>query len=291
MTDVTARLTLHRAREAARAGDLAEASRLLAGVSADSVEALDLKARVHAQRGEFAEADRCWARVQELDPDNAAAAAGRRTTRKIVAGRRLARPLITAGRVTVVTSTAACVLLAGGAAWLVVRAPAPAVAQQRDPRADELQRQLDAADAARAAAVDRRLKDLDAIAGALTMPGVTAQCRADDVQVLFDTGLFPQDLEISPAGVALLAEIGRRLAGLDVQTTVVGHSVAVPGGPASGGSAIALERAEVAAQHLAAGAGLPLTAFLLATADQAQQPFPDDARNRTVTLVLSPKGA
>jgi hypothetical protein len=331
MTEVTARLALHAAREAARAGDLDEAARLLAdldsvaelgpqgrepAVGVDSVDvldrkarsdladpsrrlagadgywvdALDLKARVHAQRGEFAEADRCWARVQEFDADNAEAAAGRRTVGKILAGRRLARPLITAGRVTVVTSTVVCVLLAGGAAWLVVHAPAPAVAQQRDSRADELQRRLDAADAARTAAADRRLKDLNAIAAAMTMPGVTAQRRADDVQVVFDAGLFPSEVEISPSGAALLAEVGRRLAGLDVQTTVVGHSVAVPGGPANGGSAIALERAEVATQHLAGGAGLPLTAFLLSTADQTQQPFPDDARNRTVTLVISPKG-
>ena len=290
MTDVTARLTLHRAREAARAGDLALAAQLLTDL--DSVAALDLKARVHAQRGEFAEADRCWAGVQEQDADNADAAAGRKTVGKILAGRRLARPLITAGRVTVVTSTVVCVLLAGGAAWLVVRTPPPvANAVQQQSRADSLQQRLDAADAARAAAADRRLRDLNAIAAKLTMPGVVARRRADDVQILFDTGLFPNDVEISSSGAALLAEVGRRLAGLDVQTTVVGHSVALPGGPASGGSAIALERAEVAAQHLASSTGLPLTAFLLATGDQAQQPFPDAARNRTVTLVISPKGA
>jgi hypothetical protein len=68
------------------------------------------------------------------------------------------------------------------------------------------------------------------------------------------------------------------------------RAVAVPSGPATGGSVIALERAEVAAQHLAGAAGLPLTAFLLATADQARQPFPDDARNRTVTLVITLNG-
>jgi len=242
---------------------------------------------VHAQRGEFAEADRCWARVQEADAGNADAAAGRRTVGKILAGRRLARPLVTAGRVTIV----ACVLLAGGAGWLAVRLPAPAVAQQQDSRADALQRRLDAADAARTAAADRRMKDLNAITSRLTMPGVVAQRRADDVQVLFDTGLFPADVEISGPGAALLTEIGHRLAGLDAQTTIVGHAVAVPGGPASGGSVIAFERAEVAAQHLSSAAGLPLTAFLLSTGDQTQQPFPDAPRNRTVTLMISPRGA
>lgn len=122
MTDVT----LHRAREAVRDGDLEEAARLLAGL--DSVAALDLLARVQAQRDEFAEADRCWARVQELDADNAAAAAGRRTVARILAGRRLARPLITAGRATAVVSTAVF-LLAGGVAWVVVTAPPRAAAR------------------------------------------------------------------------------------------------------------------------------------------------------------------
>ncbi|EWM17058.1 hypothetical protein KUTG_07362 [Kutzneria sp. 744] len=118
-------MTLHRAREAVRDGDLEEAARLLAGL--DSVAALDLLARVQAQRDEFAEADRCWARVQELD-DNAAAAAGRRTVARILAGRRLARPLITAGRATAVVSTAVF-LLAGGVAWVVVTAPPRAAAR------------------------------------------------------------------------------------------------------------------------------------------------------------------
>lgn len=122
MTDVT----LHRAREAVRDGDLEEAARLLAGL--DSVAALDLLARLPAQRDEFAEADRWWARVQELDADNAAAAAGRRTVARILAGRRLARPLITAGWATAVVSTA-FFLLAAGVAWVVVTAPPPAAAR------------------------------------------------------------------------------------------------------------------------------------------------------------------
>ena len=290
MTDVIARLTLHQAREAALAGELAVAARLLA--DADSVAALDLLARVQAQRGEFAEADRSWARVQELDADNAAAAAGRRTAGKILAGRRLARPLVTAGRVTAVASTAVLVL-AGGVVWAAVTAPPPAEAQQQlraeSSRADALQQRLDAADDARIAVADRRTRELDAIAAELTMPGVTARRRADDVEVVFDVGVFTGDLEISDAAAGLLVSVGHRLAGLDVRTTVVGHSVAVPGGPATGGSVIALERAEVAAQHLAVGR--PLTEFLLATGDQARQPFSDDARNRTVTLVISPNGA
>jgi molecular chaperone DnaK len=41
--------------------------------------------------------------------------------------------------------------------------------------------------------------------------------------------------------------------------------------------------------YLARGGDGSLTAFTLATADQAQGPFPDAARNRTVTLLVVPK--
>lgn len=105
---------------------------------------------------------------------------------------------------------------------------------------------------------------------------------------MFDNGLFVGDSQISRAGAALLTDVGRRLAGSPTRTTVVGHVVAVPGGRTSGGSTVALDRAEVAVAHLAAGSGLPLTAFALVSADQSDGPFPDAVRNRTVTLVVAP---
>ncbi|MGH3242437.1 MAG: hypothetical protein ACRDNL_18820, partial [Spirillospora sp.] len=63
-----AELTMDRARSAARAGDLDTALRLLSeldNAKAAGPAALDLLARVHAQRGEYKEADACWARVAE----------------------------------------------------------------------------------------------------------------------------------------------------------------------------------------------------------------------------------
>ncbi|SBW22741.1 hypothetical protein FDG2_3061 [Candidatus Protofrankia californiensis] len=138
-------------------------------------------------------------------------------------------------------------------------------------------------------AADRRARDLDAIAKGLALPGVSVERRAEDVRVVFETGLFPRNAEISRKGGSLLAEIGRRLAGMNVTTTVAGHAVAVPGGRTSGGAGVALDRARVAVGYLAAGGRLPLTAFTLVSADQAQGPFPDAPRNRTVTLVITPK--
>lgn len=292
-------LTLYRARSAARTGDLAEAARLLDGLGAEppSVDVLDLRARVHAQRGELSDADRCWARVQELTPDDPAAAAGRALIEKIRAGRRRPRPVVITARAAT-AAVLVCTVAAGGIAWSTTGRPdqhPASTADERQPgprearRAEALAERLAEIEEERTAAAAHRTRSLDAIAEALAMPGVVVHRRADEVQVVFESGLFGGDSTVvRQKSGALLRELGRRLAGLSARTTVIGHAVAVPGGPTSGGSPFALERAAAAAALLAEGGRLPLTAFSLATADQAAGPFPDAPRNRTVTLLLTP---
>ncbi|WP_250280878.1 hypothetical protein [Frankia sp. CiP1_Cm_nod2] len=323
-----AQVAVSRARAAARAGDLDRAARLLDGLDAAGrldaagaagVPVLDLRARVHAQRGELAEADRCWARAQALVPDDPAAAAGRHTIKKISKGRRRVRPLVGPGRVvaaavavTAVTGTALGYFPLDG---LGPRPPGVASPSERalvhaaqprreDESTETLERRVHASeqyasalagrlaslDAERAAAAGRRARDLDAIVEGLgTLSGASVERRAEDVRVVFSTGLFLRDAEISRTGRLLLTRIGGRLASMNVTTTVVGHVSAVAGGRTSGGSTVALDRARVAVGYLAAGGRLPLTAFALVSADQTQGPFPDVQRNRTVTLMIIPR--
>lgn len=346
-------LALSRAHSAARAGDLDLAARLLdeldgrgeltvpdtesrpgsgaeAGAASDAgdaadhatvLAALDLRAKVHAQRGELTEADACWSRVEAVAPDDPDAAAGRRTLAKIAAGRRPARPVVHSGRLAVVAAALAGAALIGGGGWLLAnggdgdRPPADSVAdadteserlEEASRRADTLEDRLAAREAGDTAAAARRDSTLDAVEKRLAMPGVEIRRHADDdLQVVFSTGVFPYDSVIGPQGAAALTEIGRRLADLDsdpdpgagsgagVETTVVGHSVAVPGGAPSGGSVVALNRARVAAQYLAQDSDLRLTDFRLVSADQRRGPFPateaNAPRNRTVTLLITPK--
>ncbi|MFD3522628.1 hypothetical protein [Streptomyces sp. NPDC058653] len=353
-------LTVNRAHSAARAGDLDRAARLLdeldtgghldtARVSfakADSgapsgaasgaeratvVAALNLRAKVHAQRGELTEADACWTRVEALAPDDPDAAAGRLTLAKIASGRRHARPVVHTGRVAVIAAalaaTVAGVALVGGAVRLIsdggddAGRPSGSVTeadsesdrlQAESRRADELAKRIADQEADDSAEAERRDSTLDEVAKRLAMPGVELRRHADDIQLVFSTGVFPYDSVISREGATALTEIGRRLADLNsgadagpgapekgagaetgVETTVVGHSVVVPGGSPSGGSVVALERARVAAQYLAEDSDLRLTDFRLVSADQRRGPFPaTDAnapRNRTVTLLITPK--
>ncbi|MEV0166551.1 hypothetical protein [Nonomuraea fuscirosea] len=352
------RLTLDRARAAARTGDLDTALRLLdkldptaadapdqtgtgtgaaadpaspsasdsasdsvpdsaPGAASSAVAVLDLRARVHAQRGELAEADRCWAAVQELSPGDAAAAEGRRTIARITAGRRRMRPLVRPGRAVLAAAAVTAVVLAGGAVVALGAAGRGAGAPASPVRADALagrvaaleaaletertalgreraavereRAELAAAEERRAAATDRLDAGLAAIAGRLSMPGVTVRRRSQDVYVRFDTGLFPRSADVSPRGRALLRGLGRRISGMDVRITVVGHALPVPGGRTRGGSVVALGRALVAARHLAEGGGLPRTSFTLVSADQSDDPHRQPPRNRTVTLRITPQ--
>lgn len=345
-------LAVNRAHSAARAGDLDLAARLLdelgesgeldgpdaVRVSLDKtgpgsvadratvLAALNLRAKVHAQRGELAEADACWSRVEALAPDDPDAAAGRRTLAKIAAGHRHARPVVHTGRVAVVAAALVGAALIGGGGWLFANADdgaggdggdgdraSKSVAESdtgserlrvESRRADDLKARLAAIEEGFTADAEQRDSTLDEVAKRLAMPGVEIRRHAEDVQLVFSTGVFPYDSVIGPEGAEALTEIGRRLADLEsgagtgkagtgVETTVVGHSVAVPGGAPSGGSVVALNRARVAAQYLAQDSDLRLTDFRLVSADQRRGPFPaTDAnapRNRTVTLLITPK--
>ncbi|WP_329384467.1 hypothetical protein [Streptomyces sp. NBC_01716] len=286
------------------------------------VAALNLRAKVHAQLGELPEADACWTRVEALAPDDPDAAAGRRTLAKITAGRRHARPVVHTGRVAVIAgalaATVAGVALVGGAVRLISNGDddggrASGSVTEADTgserlraesqRADELKERLAALESDSKADAERRDSTLDEVAKRLAMPGVEIRRHADDIQLVFSTGVFPHDTVISREGATALTEIGRRLADLEsgsgegavagVETTVVGHSVAVPGGAPSGGSVVALERARVAAWYLAEDSDLRLTDFRLVSADQRRGPFPateaNAPRNRTVTLLITPK--
>lgn len=287
-------LLVSRAAALARSGSLDAAAEVLGEVGT-SASALDLLARVHAQRGDFAAADECWGRagLAESAPE-------RLTAQAILAGKRRARPLVHSGWLAVGVAVVAIALVAGGGGWLASSlprarpAPVAATVTVSVPVSVPAPAERPTASAAELAAVVRQAEELarqvvlDDVARRLAMPGVRVERRRSDVRVLFDRGVFWRDAELRSGSGDLLLTLGRRLRSLPVSTTVVGHSVTVPGGASHGGSEVALRRAQVAAGYLADGGGLPLTAFTLVSADQSAGPFPERSRNRTVTLLIRP---
>lgn len=108
---------LSKAAELARQGRHAEAAQLLAHTPTDRTEAVavvELLARICAQQGKFAEAEKHWTQVIALNPSHEGARRGLDRIAQI--NRRRTRPLIVAFFAGVVlTSTVA------GAGWLFVR--------------------------------------------------------------------------------------------------------------------------------------------------------------------------
>ncbi|WP_086559780.1 tetratricopeptide repeat protein [Streptomyces africanus] len=280
-------LLVSRARGLARAGELEDALRLLREAEATEPgthrDVLDLRARVHAQRGETAEAAECWRRVLARHPDDPAARAGLarlgRTGPVAALGRHRARTALVA---------AACVTAVAVGVLTTLDGPRPARADT-DRAAGG--RQIPGAGGTADAGQDKdqaEARRAAALADDLRAPGLRVTVHGGSVEVAFAQGLFSEGARLTPAGARHLALLGERLAGRHLSVTVHGHAATVPGAPRSGGSVVALWRALVAARELGAASGEPLTAFTTDSADQRDAPYPDPARNRTVTLVISP---
>jgi hypothetical protein len=269
-------LDLARAAELARSGDHAGAVRLLEELGQDH-EALDLLARVHAQRGDLAAAHATWSRVLADDPAHPSALAGTKLIAEIKEGKRRARPLPVA-------------VVAGSAAVVVAAAVATLISLPRneEPPVAAPPTQVTTQPVAETpAAPDPR----PALMAALTNPDVALQPHADGVRVVFRQGMFlPDSTQLSRDGRRQLEQWGQLLRGKNVRVMVYGHGVVVPGSPATGGSATAVERAAAAVEMLASAGDLPATAFVVRSADQADAPHAggDPALNRTVTLVVTP---
>jgi type VI secretion system protein ImpK len=109
---------LSKAAELARKGRHAEAAQLLADALTDRGEAavavLELLARIYAQQGKFAEAERLWTQVLTLNPSHEVSRRGLDRIARI--HRRRSRPLIVAFFAGVVLASTLA-----GTSWLLVR--------------------------------------------------------------------------------------------------------------------------------------------------------------------------
>jgi tetratricopeptide (TPR) repeat protein len=305
-------LTVSRAASAARAGNLESALSILnefeGSEAAVLPDILDLRARVHAQLGQWDEAAEAWRAVNAARPGDPAALAGLNRIRHVQgsgtatklkrAGYRM-RPALAAVVCTGVLTTSGALIgfsVSGepepeppSASAAASRKPdtakigAAAVQRFRREAAARQQRETSKAEAGRKAA-------LKALADGLRGPGIDVVQHPNSVEVLFEQGLFLRAAGLTGPGAAQLDRLGRRLPDrADLRIDVIGHSARVPGAPEHGGTATSLWRALVAARVLASASGRPLTDFSTASADRGQLPHRSAAANRTVTVVLTPE--
>jgi hypothetical protein len=298
--ELRAELAVARASAAARAGDLDAALRELDRCDDPAVarhrDVTDLRARVHAQRGELEAAEHCWRRLLDEHPGDESAAAALARVRRFRRRGPAAALDRAHHRARPATAVVLCTAVVTAAAWALLTRPpsdrpeprsdrAAAAAAERNVRQELAQQRKRAATAADV----RHTKALDALAKAIRTPGTRVERHQDSVEVVFGRGLFSQGAELTGAGAAQLARVGKRLTDQrDVRIEVLGHIAHVPGAPTSGGSVTSLRRAVAAVRVLSDASDRPLTSFLVASAEQRDAPHHTDAANRTVTVVLTP---
>lgn len=286
-------LTFARATELARAGHYREAETVLSacggGEAASDAQALDLLARMRAQEGRLAEAEKLWTRARQLAPDNAAYHDALRriaSTQRRSARRQIALPL--AFCLGVVAS------LIGAILWL--NRPAP-------PRQDELARAITTDASPQPAEPSIESKAIPTPDSGshpdikINATGLKLENASNALRVTFDEGLFAQGVVLKPGARQKLAEVGLQLKPYTDEITVeivgVTDDLLTPlDSRYKDNAALGMERARVVYDHLRAEAGLGARMFKIGSDGERQAPYPNDtpgdrARNRTVVLRIT----
>jgi len=297
--------SLAKAAQLARQGRYAEAQRVLGelgGRDSLDLDLLDLLARVHAQQGELALADECWARAQEVSADEPSPREGRRRIAQIYARRYRRRTDRAVGAVVLAVVLLAGAGVAGAAVAQISQSTDPALLSElRETKAakGDLTRQVGELRSRLDQVTLRPEQVLRDIRAELAGSGLILESESGVLVVAFPVGLFPNGARLSTEGRGALADLGVRLSRFngDVSFTVIGHTDEIPVSPYSqyvDNEDLGFARARVAAQELSANSRIPLTRFAVTSSGAVDPPFPistaeDHKQNRTVVLWVHPR--
>lgn len=205
-------LTLARAAELARAGHYVEAEEVLSAGKDETghgPKTLDLLARIHAQQGRLAEAEKLWTRASLLDPANPAYA---------LALRRAGSPRRGARRFIIMPTLAACVTLCAVIGVLWWRNPQRVRDAQLDTGhstqagSSSTPGQPSAPPRPSPAAVPALEPAPRApVENSIDVRGVTVTEGPDGLTLSFDEGLFRSGLTLRPDARVRLKELSRQL--------------------------------------------------------------------------------
>lgn len=319
LAPATAQRQLADAASLARSGRYREAHRVLAelgGEESQDAVVLDLLARLHAQQGELAEADACWARALDAGPDPATATRARAGRRRIAAlqarrygpsaGRRLTRAAL-------VLAVAGAVV-AGTLVWLgsgegsgaateedlaALRNLQSRLSQRIDELTDSLNGDLDQLKGDIDDVANSQQRSASELAEDLDGPGTTVTRQDDALLITFDDGLFAadgQDTTLTAEGRDALEDVATRLrkAAVAGPVVVTGHTDDTPlssASPYSDRVNLGYARAQTAAEEIAGASSISLDSIGIRSRGTTDPPFPNDsaanrARNNTVTLLI-----
>jgi type VI secretion system protein ImpK len=302
-----------RLRSAARfaaLGDHAAAVKLLdtATTGEPVVAELDLRARIHAQQGRYAEAIETWQRALEIDPDNASASAGIARADAIrkhgERSRRVRLPLwIGAAAASPVLALALAFAAGrygfGYAGVAELRAAQAELASEVASLRGLLEVATDGTVSRDGSMRNGGLATGAAIAGLTraSIAGVRIAAEGGAVRIDFDDGLFPSGgthLNVRAANrLTAVATLLARVSG-DVRITVTGSADARPvvdGARYRDNEALALARAAAAAEFMRENGPLPIGALAVAgsTPDATVRDPLAMPASRTVVIRVEPR--
>ena len=288
-----------RATELARGGFYREAERTLAefndNANPPAPEILDLLARIHAQEGRLAEAEKLWARACQLEPSNTAYHDGIRRVatlqRRTGRGQPLLLPLI------IFFGLAAFALLFAASQWLNrTDSTGQGVSiQTATPDVTPLPIETPIINPTRVARSE--MEDLKTKIS--EVPGVKTEMEnaSNALRVSFDEGIFARGTVLKPDARQKLKEVGIQLKrsadpiGIDI-TGVTDDLSMAPDSHYKDNAALGMERARVVYDYLHNSVGLEAQMFTIASYNESQSPYPNNtstsrSRNRTVILRIN----
>jgi flagellar motor protein MotB len=282
-------LTIARATELARIGRYSEAEGVLAAVDREiesSPDMLDLLARMRAQQGRLAEAEKLWTRANQLEPSNSAfhdalrriASTQRRSVR-----RQLALPLVVILGLAVVLLVMTRWLDRNGGQ----KQPTGAANTSANPSPVETPRAPQTSDSPSVPVPQ------------ISVAGVKTESENEPnaLRVTFDDGLFARGAVLTPTARQRLKELGLQLKDYadTGSITIIGitDDSSVPlDSRYKDNATLGMERARAVYDYLRTTAGLGAYMFTISSHGAQDPPYPNDTlanrtRNRTVMLRIT----
>lgn len=255
------------ARNLIASGDLDEAERILREREAltPSIEALDLRARIAVQRGQFGQAGKLWNAVLEKDPNHQAAKA---------AIKRLNSPWITIALIKRVAVLA-------GFGFLLFLSIVGVIAmfnwvQRTQPTAGPSPTAL--------------------AAPSFTIPGFSVNTTEGETKVIFDEGLFSHSCNLKESAAERLSTLAHHLRENATNSRIIieGHTDSLPvrkNSLYSDNYALGLQRALTVAEVLKSHHRIEGRRILVTSMGDTNPPFPEvdyesKLKNRTVVIRL-----
>jgi hypothetical protein len=247
---------------------------------------LDLRARIEAQRGQYADAHVLWTRVLDEAPNHTGARKGLCDVQRAATRRKILHH--------VKRGAGLLALVAGGV--LVGLSLAPGKAAKAS--ASATVQQPKAATSAAAVPITSPAIIAPADVPALALPeGVSVSTEGRARIYSFEGGLFSQGVQFAPGARERVTALGRALAPHRdaIQVELIGYVDTLPESEEARiheNTALALSRASAALGRLARTTRIPAEDFLLRAVGQRLGPFSEersDPRNRTVQIRVSPR--